>query len=86
MATLGQTPEGLVARDDLPRPEPIPLAVWSRQGLAPPVSQQVSNALRRLLATPAVADGDLPAGGPGTDRVRSGTPFRNLRVADTASV
>ena len=53
MATLGQTPEGLEARDELPRPEPIPLAVWSRQGLPHPVSRHVSNALRRLLAPPA---------------------------------
>jgi DNA-binding transcriptional LysR family regulator len=50
MATLGQTPEGLEARGELPRPEPIPLAVWSREGLAPAVSRHVSNALRRLLA------------------------------------
>jgi DNA-binding transcriptional LysR family regulator len=55
MATLGQTPEGLVARNDLPMPEPISLAVWSRQGLAPAVAQHVSDALRCMLATP-VAD------------------------------
>lgn len=56
MATLGQTPEGLLARHDLPRPEPIPLAVWSRQGLAPAVSRHVSAALRRLLAASAVSE------------------------------
>ncbi len=50
MATLGQTPEGLEARDELPKPEPIPLAVWSRAGLTPAVSRHVSSALRRLLA------------------------------------
>ncbi|KLL12482.1 MULTISPECIES: LysR family transcriptional regulator [Protofrankia] len=53
MATLGQTPEGLVARDDLPRPAPLPLAVWSRHGLPAKVSQRVAAALRRLLAQPA---------------------------------
>ncbi len=42
MATLEQTPEGLEARDELPRADPIPLAMWSRQGLAPAVSQHVS--------------------------------------------
>jgi DNA-binding transcriptional LysR family regulator len=52
MATLEQTPEGLQARDELPRAEPIPLAVWSRQGLAPAVSRHVAGALRRLLAAP----------------------------------
>jgi DNA-binding transcriptional LysR family regulator len=52
MATLDQTPEGLQARDELPRADPIPLAVWSRQGLAPSVSRHVAAALRRLLATP----------------------------------
>jgi DNA-binding transcriptional LysR family regulator len=50
MATLGQTPEGLMARSDLPAPEPIPLAVWSRQGLAPTVAEHVSDALRGMLA------------------------------------
>jgi DNA-binding transcriptional LysR family regulator len=54
MATLDQTPEGLLARSDLPRADPIPLAVWSREGLAPAVSRHVSDALRRLLAAPAV--------------------------------
>jgi hypothetical protein len=56
MATLEQTPEGLQARDELPRADPIPLAVWSRQGLAPAVSRHVSRALRRLLAAPATAE------------------------------
>lgn len=62
MATLGQTPEGLVARDDLPQPEPIPLAVWSRQGLAPAVAQQVADPLRRLLARPAGSAAPAPEG------------------------
>jgi DNA-binding transcriptional LysR family regulator len=52
MATLGRTPESLVARGDLPRPEPIPLAVWSRQDLAPAVTEHVSDALRDVLAAP----------------------------------
>lgn len=56
MATLEQTPEGLRARNDLPRADPIPLAVWSREGLAPAVSRHVSSALRQLLATPAIAE------------------------------
>ncbi|GAA3615273.1 LysR family transcriptional regulator [Nonomuraea rosea] len=54
LATLGQTPEGLVACDDLPRPEPLPLALWTRQGVAPAVSERVSDALRRLLTTPVL--------------------------------
>jgi hypothetical protein len=53
MATLGQTPEGLEVRDELPRADPIPLAVWSRKELAPAVSLHMSGALRRLLAAPA---------------------------------
>jgi DNA-binding transcriptional LysR family regulator len=52
MATLEQTPEGLQARNDLPRADSIPLTVWSREGLAPAVSRHISGALRRLLATP----------------------------------
>jgi DNA-binding transcriptional LysR family regulator len=49
MATLGQTPEGLIARDDLPRPAPLELAVWSRQGLPPETAQRVAAALRRVI-------------------------------------
>jgi DNA-binding transcriptional LysR family regulator len=56
MATLGQTPAGLERRRDLPKPAPIPLVLWSRQGLAPTFVQQVSGALRRLLAAPDLAD------------------------------
>jgi DNA-binding transcriptional LysR family regulator len=55
MATLGQTPEGLVTADDLPRPEPVPLTVWCRQGLKPTVSDCVSDALRRLLGVRGLA-------------------------------
>jgi DNA-binding transcriptional LysR family regulator len=49
MATLGQTPEGLVARDDLPRAAPLGLGVWSRQGLPLETSQRVAEALRRVI-------------------------------------
>jgi DNA-binding transcriptional LysR family regulator len=61
MATLGQTPEGLEPRYDLPRPAPLPLSLWTRQGLAPAVARHVATALRRLLTTSAVAD--FPARG-----------------------
>jgi DNA-binding transcriptional LysR family regulator len=49
MATLGQTPDGLVARDDLPAPEPITLSVWSRHGLPLEFTEEVADSLRRLL-------------------------------------
>ncbi|MGY1808145.1 LysR family transcriptional regulator [Blastococcus sp. SYSU D00669] len=63
MATLGQIPEGLVARDDLPRPDPLPLAAWARQGLPPEIARRVADALRRLLAAPVgVADLALAQG------------------------
>lgn len=54
MATLGQTPEGLVARDDLPGPEPLPLALWTRKSVAPPVGRRVAGALRSLLTAHAL--------------------------------
>ncbi|GAA2212606.1 LysR family transcriptional regulator [Nonomuraea monospora] len=54
LATLGQTPEGLAPRDDLPRPKPLPLALWARQGVAPTVAERVSQVLRRLLTTPVL--------------------------------
>ena len=56
MATLGQTPEGMVPLEHLPRPEPVPLTVWSREGVKAPVSGYVCEALRRLLAVPQLAD------------------------------
>jgi DNA-binding transcriptional LysR family regulator len=49
MATLGQTPDGLVARHDLPAPEPITLSVWPRRGLPRDLTEQVAESLRRLL-------------------------------------
>jgi DNA-binding transcriptional LysR family regulator len=53
MATLGQTPDGLVARDDLPSPEPVALSVWPRRGLALDLTEGVADSLRRLL-TPSL--------------------------------
>jgi DNA-binding transcriptional LysR family regulator len=50
MATLGQTPVGLEPRTDLPTPEPLPLAVWSRQGLSPTIAERVADALHGLLS------------------------------------
>ena len=49
MATLGQTPEGLVPRSDLPTPEPLQLFVCSRPGLPDQVVQFAADALRPLL-------------------------------------
>jgi DNA-binding transcriptional LysR family regulator len=49
MATLGQAPEGLVARHDLPAPRPLPLAVWSRHGLSAGLTSSVADAVRQLL-------------------------------------
>jgi DNA-binding transcriptional LysR family regulator len=51
LATFGTTPEGLVARRDLPAPEPLLLAIWRRQGLDATVSRHAITSLRRLLAT-----------------------------------
>jgi DNA-binding transcriptional LysR family regulator len=50
MATLGQTPDGMVARDDLPNAEPISLSVWPRRGLPLDLTEGVAQSLRRLLA------------------------------------
>jgi DNA-binding transcriptional LysR family regulator len=49
MATLGQTPDGLVARDDLPTPEPITLSVWPKRGLPLALTEEVADSLRRPL-------------------------------------
>ncbi len=49
MATLGQAPDGLVARTDLPTPEPITLSVWSKRGLPLNLTEKVADSLRRLL-------------------------------------
>ncbi|KRC52590.1 MULTISPECIES: LysR family transcriptional regulator [unclassified Nocardioides] len=55
MATLGQTPEGLVRRDDLPTPEPIRLHVCSRPGLPTEAAEATAAALRPLLAVRSMA-------------------------------
>ena len=65
MATLGQCPDGLIARDDLPTPEPITLSVWSKRGLPLDLTEGVAHSLRRLLA---------PSG-------RVWPPVRNLLLA-----
>jgi DNA-binding transcriptional LysR family regulator len=54
MATLGQTPEGLAAREDLPRPAPLELAVWTRQGLPAETTRGVTEPLSRLINTSRV--------------------------------
>lgn len=53
MATMGQTPEGLVARNDLPAPTPLALTVWPRLGLDGQVASRTAEALRPLLMSPA---------------------------------
>lgn len=52
MATLGRTPDGLVARDDLPRPEPLTLYVCPRPGLDESVAHLTADAIRPLLNPP----------------------------------
>jgi DNA-binding transcriptional LysR family regulator len=50
MATFGQGLEQLVARHDLPSPQPVPLSVWPRRGLQPAVIEGLAAALLDLLA------------------------------------
>jgi DNA-binding transcriptional LysR family regulator len=50
MATMGQHPDGLVKRDDLPVPEPMPLSVWGRPGLGVSVLDDAAHSLREMLA------------------------------------
>lgn len=50
MATLGQSPDGLVARDDLPEAPPMPLSMWTRRGLPLDVADTAADALHRLLS------------------------------------
>lgn len=52
MATMGETPEGLVVRDDLPAPAPLPLYVCARAGLPGDIGAQVAAVLRPALANP----------------------------------
>src|SRR6201996_7176438 len=58
MATLGQTPAGLVPRSDLPPGVPLELAVGSRHGVAAPVVQCVADAVRRLITKPPAEQPD----------------------------
>jgi len=55
MATMGQTPEGLVPRTDLPTPEPLQLYVCSRRGLPEPVLAEAASVVRPLLGPELVA-------------------------------
>jgi DNA-binding transcriptional LysR family regulator len=57
MATLGQTPEGLIPRSDLPTPDPLRLFVCARQGLPEQVAGPVAKVVRPLLEA-ASRDGD----------------------------
>lgn len=57
MATLGQAPQGLVARDDLPPAPSLPLSVWARVGLRSELLRGTAEALRRLLAPALTAQG-----------------------------
>ena len=59
MATLGQTPEGLVPRSDLPTPDPLHLFVCARRGLPDQVAGLVAEVMRPLLA--AASRDDDPA-------------------------
>lgn len=45
MATLGQTPDGLIARHDLPAAEPLTLYVCSRPGIADGVARLVADVI-----------------------------------------
>jgi DNA-binding transcriptional LysR family regulator len=49
MATMGQTPEGLVPRTDLPAPEPLGLYICSRRGLPDSVVARAASVVRPLL-------------------------------------
>jgi DNA-binding transcriptional LysR family regulator len=55
MATLGDTPPGLVARDDLPAPDPLQLVACPRAGLPAGITERVVDALRPVLAAAAPA-------------------------------
>jgi DNA-binding transcriptional LysR family regulator len=50
MATQGETPTGLVPREDLPAAEPLRLYVCTRPGLMDSVAERVTEAVRPLLA------------------------------------
>lgn len=50
LATLGQTPEGLVPRSDLPAAKPLRLSVGARPGLPAATAKIAADALRPLLS------------------------------------
>ncbi|WP_040831877.1 LysR family transcriptional regulator [Nocardia jiangxiensis] len=50
LATLGQTPEGLVPRSDLPAAKPLHLSVGARPGLPAATAKIAADALRPLLS------------------------------------
>ncbi|GAA1861622.1 LysR family transcriptional regulator [Asanoa iriomotensis] len=50
MATLGQCPEGLVARDDLPAARPLVLSLSRRRGLPARLADTTAASVTRLLA------------------------------------
>jgi len=52
MATLGQCPEGLVVRDDLPAAPPLPLSLAPRRGLPATLTGATAASLARLLVPP----------------------------------
>lgn len=56
MAGMGQHPDGLVKRDDLPIPEPIPLSVWGRPGLGCSILDGTAKSLREMLAATSGRD------------------------------
>ncbi len=49
MATLGQTPDGLVPRHDLPTAEPLGLFICTRKGLPEHVAELAAAAVRPLV-------------------------------------
>lgn len=53
MATLGQTPEGLAPRDDLPKPRPLELFVGARKGLSIEILQAAAETMTDLLTVGA---------------------------------
>jgi DNA-binding transcriptional LysR family regulator len=55
MADTGTTPDGLVARDDLPPVPPAALGLRARRGGDPRLAGVVASAVRAALAAPAVA-------------------------------
>ncbi|MEU1984567.1 LysR family transcriptional regulator [Nocardia sp. NPDC019395] len=70
LATLGQTPEGLVPRHDLPAAKPLRLSVGARPGLPVATAKIAAEALRPLLSrTPGPAAGNVIPGAPNTDAI-----------------